>query len=592
MNNLLHKLRSIFLSPNSAFELTLRTIYHKIVATRIFFHFHNHLAKRSYRKYRSNQQKNALPHLGAIPNKPTVTFLLSYSAVELTDVRATLQSIQSLHGDRWEVLLVTAVEIPDTNLSETKDSRIKLVRSDHPDLLNLITGEYVIFCDAGDQFSTALLWHFYKTLSDHPTADLVYYDCEYDHNQTGELKPFFKPDALSPALLLSVNYFSRGFIRCDALQSMWTEVASYPDLLCLEYDIALRLCEISKTIRHISNLLIQQTRLVTPSRPEIQNIIEMYLARQGLRAVSSSQKITGCRFSWASDDPSLAIVIPSKDNRTYLEPLVHSLLNQPYHGPITIHIIDNGSNDPATIAYYQTIQNNKSNISIIPYDKSFNYSEAINLGVFSSKSDLVLLLNDDMALIDQDTLPELVQWAIRPEVGVVGAKLLRANHTIQHAGIILGLREFMGHIYLNAPEHYNGLFGCVDWYRNYLALTGACQMFRREVFDKVGGYDPGYQLAFGDIDFCIKVYEEGYQNIYTPFAQIFHYEGSSRGYHTPVTDVLRGYDQLEKYMVEGDPFFSPNLTHTSIPKCVIKKRSHGERQEQIAARKRFYIKKP
>ena len=115
-------------------------------------------------------------------------------------------------------------------------------------------------------------------------------------------------------------------------------------------------------------------------------------------------------------------------------------------------------------------------------------------------------------------------------------------------------------------------------------------MVRREVFNEVSGYDLGYELAFGDIDFCIKVFEKGYQNIYTPFAQFFHYEGSSRGYQTPVTDVLRGYEQLEKYMVEGDPFFSPNLTYTRIPKCLIKKRSHDERQKQIAARKRFYEK--
>jgi O-antigen biosynthesis protein len=192
--------------------------------------------------------------------------------------------------------------------------------------------------------------------------------------------------------------------------------------------------------------------------------------------------------------------------------------------------------------------------------------------------------------MDELWLSELTQWAIRPEVGVVGAKLLRKNRTIQHVGIILGLTGFMGHIYLNAPEHYNGLFGSVDWYRNYLAITGACQMIRRDVFEEVGGYDLAYELAFGDIDFCIKVHEKGYQNVYTPFAKVFHYEGSSRGYQTPVDDILRGYEQLETYLVEGDPFYSPNLTYTRIPKCVVEKHSDDERLRQTRARKSFYLK--
>jgi O-antigen biosynthesis protein len=591
MNNLLHKLRSIFLTPNSSLELILRTLYHKIAATKIFFRFQHHLAKRSYRKCRSIKKQKECPNLNTFPHQPSVTFLLSCSKASLTDLRLTIQSIQSLHGDNWEVLLVNSAKIPDTFRSEAGDSKVKRVQSDHPNLLSLVTGDFVIFCEAGDQFSDTLLWHFYRSLSEHHHADLLYYDCEYDHDQLGEPTPFFKPSALSPALLLSVNYLSRGFIKRDALQSIWAEVAPYPDLLCQEYEIALRLFENSNNIKHIPALLVHQKRLITPGYPEIQNIIEAHLARQGLKSVSSSPQKIGCRFSWLSGDPSLAIVIPSKNNRTFLEPLVHSLLQLPYQGRLSIHIVDNGSVDPATLAYYQTLQQSKENVIIISYNKPFNYSEAINLGVTSSASDLVLLLNDDMALIDQEAIPELVQWAIRPEIGVVGAKLLRANHSIQHAGIILGMTEFMGHVYLNAPEHYNGLFGSVDWYRNYLALTGACQMVRRDVFEEVGGYDPGYQLAFGDVAFCVRVHEKGYQNIYTPFAQLYHYEGSSRGYHTPVTDVLRGYDQLETYMTDGDPLFSPNLTYTRIPKCDIKKRARDERKEQIAARKRFYLKK-
>jgi GT2 family glycosyltransferase len=263
-------------------------------------------------------------------------------------------------------------------------------------------------------------------------------------------------------------------------------------------------------------------------------------------------------------------------------------LNQPFEGKKEIYIVDNGSDNPQTIAYYQEVSQ-QQNIAIIPYPEPFNYSEAINRGVQETKSDLVLLMNDDMAVFTDIWLNELAQWAVRPEIGVVGAKLIRKNHTIQHAGIVMGLSGFAGHIYLNAPEDYHGLLGSVDWTRNYLAMTGACQMVRREVFNDVGGYDEGYRLAFGDIDFCLKVHEKGYQNVYTPFAQLYHYEGSSRGYQTPVEDALKGYDTLETYLINEDPFFSPNLTYTRIPRCVFKKHTVNERKQQIEARKNFYL---
>jgi predicted glycosyltransferase involved in capsule biosynthesis len=121
-------------------------------------------------------------------------------------------------------------------------------------------------------------------------------------------------------------------------------------------------------------------------------------------------------------------------------------------------------------------------------------------------------------------------------------------------------------------------------------VTGACQMLRRAVFNEVGGYDEGFQLAFGDIDFCLRVHEQGYRNIVTPFAKLTHYEGRSRGYVTPVGDILRGYEKFETYLIDDDPYFSPNLTYTRIPKCALKKSSAGDNRQQIEIRRSFYHK--
>jgi O-antigen biosynthesis protein len=589
MITILNKLRSLVFSPDSPLELTLRTIYHKVLSTRLFFYWQDFQAMRSYRKYWVFQRRSLLTDIDPAENQPKITFLLSCFDANFVDVKTTLFSIQALHGDHWEVVPVSQEIMADTLIKELSDPRIKPRQSDLTLLFDLITGEYIVFCQAGDKFADSLLLHFYDSLSSGTHSDLTYYDCEYINGNSAQLLPFFKPTTFSPALLHSVNYLSRAFINRQTLEEMWSKVDLNANLSNQEYDLTLRLCEFDKKYHHIPKVLLTQKHLPKPETPELQKVLTAHLIRLGLKDVTTSQDAFGLRFSWKTGSPSLAIIILSKNNFRFLKSFIPELLAQPYQGQCSIHIVDNGSNDPSTMTYYQQIQQ-ESNISIIPYPQPFNYSEAINLGVANSNSDLVLLLNDDMAIMDEIWLSELVQWAIRPEVGVVGAKLIRKNRTIQHAGIILGLTGFMGHIYLNAPEHYTGLFGSVDWYRNYLAMTGACQMVRRDVFEEVGGYDLAFELAFGDIDFCIKVHEKGYQNVYTPFARILHYEGSSRGFQTPVDDIIRGYEKLETYLVKGDPFYSPNLTYTRIPKCLVEKYSEDERLRQIQARKDFYLK--
>ncbi|MFU8827705.1 MAG: glycosyltransferase family 2 protein, partial [Brevefilum sp.] len=379
------------------------------------------------------------------------------------------------------------------------------------------------------------------------------------------------------------------FVRTAALRELHTEMTRYTNPTHLEYAICLHLCETKAYFHHIPKVLATQTRLVTPDSPQTQQVIVDHLNRHGLTTPKASKSALGVRFTWGYKSPSLAIIIPSKNNARFLQTLIPALVDQPYQGEKSIYIVDNGSDDPETVRYYQEIKNHPK-IKIISYPQPFNYSQAINLGVRESSSELVLLMNDDMALMDEIWLDELAQWATRPDIGVVGPKLLRKNHTIQHAGIIMGLTGFIGHIYLNAPEDYHGLLGSVNWYRNYLAVTGACQMIRRELFNEVGGYDEGFRLAFGDIDFCLRVYESGYHNVYTPFARLYHFEGSSRGYKTPVEDALRGYDAFESYLISEDPYFSPNLTYSRIPKCVLKPRTTEERRKQIQARKAFYLK--
>lgn len=591
MKHFPHQLRSRFLTPDSKLELWLRTQYHRLNRTRLFFKLQDWLAKRSYHRWKAFQKKQLLPDPSTLEYQPKVTFLVSLDLSSKQDLRKTIESIQKLPANNWEIILVSEQINNEAILDDQmfEDVRIKFYNTKTSNLLNEIKGEFVIFCQAGDQFFSGLLIHFYSALSDDDSADWYYYDCEFTDKETKEITPLFKPQSLSPALLLSLNYLSRGFIRRSYIKENWGAREMYPKLLIEEYELALYLCEKYGKTAHIPQVLVNQAKLVKPDTDEIQAKITEHLSHLGLENVSVQSNPVGTLLTWRTSNTSVAIIIPTKNNRTFLSNCLNSLKNKTNYQNYNIHIIDNNSTDPETLKYYRQLSS-ESNIKIHPYSEEFNYSHAINLGVSNSDSELVLFLNDDMEIFKPEWLTELVQWAIRPEIGVVGGKLIRADHTIQHAGIIIGLHGLAGHIYLNAPEHYQGLFGSVDWYRDYLALTGACQMVRREVFNQVGGYDEGYKIAFGDIDFCLRVHEAGYRNIYTPFATLFHYEGRSRGYITPQKDVLRAYDEMKSILTQEDPYFSPSLSYTRIPKCVLSEQKTEEREKIIEIRKRFHQK--
>jgi len=587
----LFKLRSTFLSPNSKLELWLRTQYHQFNKTRAAFKINNWLAKNSFIRWRKAQEENPVPDIKDMNYQPKVTFLVSYFDGKKSDLLETLNSIQNLVGDKWEVAVITDRDqvVPELSENLKSDARISFSALNKLNFDHAINGEFVVFCKAGDQFKKSLLHYFYASLSEDDTADWFYYDCEFHSNKTSVTHPMFKPPSLSPSMLLSVNYLSRGFVRASFVKESFEKYQNKHRPVAIEYALALQLHETNRKVRHVPKLLINQMDLSTPETPEISTIIGSHLSDLGLENVSVQSNTYGTRFTWQNNNSSVAVIIPTKNNRNLLEPWIDSLLNKTSYTNFKIHLVDNNSDEIETLNYYDQIESNPK-VQIHPYHKEFNYSEANNLGAARSDSDLLLFLNDDMAVTDPQWLTELVQWAERPEIGLVGTKLIRTNRTIQHAGIIMGLNGFAGHIYLNAPEHYHGLFGSVDWYRDYLAVTGACQMMRWDIFNDIGGFDEGFKLAFGDIDICLRIHEKGYRIVYTPFASLFHYEGQSRGYATPPEDIIRSYQKMETALSKPDPYFSPNLTLTRIPKCTVKNNLGNSIDAQFKTRRKFYSK--
>ena len=586
MPSFLHKMRKIFFSPNSKMELLFRTFYHRVNATRAAFYLKDLRSKKSYLSIQK-AQKTENPWMDATLVGPFVSFILPVAYDDAEQSVKTIQSLIRLDNASWQLIVATTDEVTREYLTSNLDAdeRVRFQASQSVDFAELKNG-YIVICQPGDEFFPNILAGFYSYYHKHPNLHLYYYDIEYFQDGQRRPSPLCKPSLVTIDSLLSVNYFSRGFIHRDFL------ISEVPDLEIndpgvIEYDLAFTAAQTPEMVGNIPEVLVQQKVLMKPDRSEICEVIKKHLAVKGLMSVSCDQKMEQAHFSWATNNTHVAVIIPTKDHGRLLRNLLISLALTDYKD-FSIYLVDNGSTDEETLNLYRTWAHDQD-ITIIPFNEPFNYSKAINHGVSNSESDLLLFLNDDMQVIHPDWLGELVRWAQRPEIGVVGTKLIRNNRTIQHAGIVIGLNEFVGHLYLNAPEKYNGLFGSVDWYRNYQALTGACQMVRRSVFEEVQGYDEDYRLAFGDMDFCLKVQALGYRNVYTPFAYLYHLEGQSRGYATPISDIENGYQKLRFYLNSPDPHYSEKLTLEAIPKYMDAPISLEERKNRIEERKRFYF---
>lgn len=585
----LHKIRSTLFSPESRLELFVRTLYHRAAASKAFFWVQEKMVQTSYRRWKTLQKKQIPPVTHTSSRQPLISFLIDYSQESPTQLQQTLDSILAQNTENWEILIIA----PEShrNVDAEPDPRIKTV--DQPaNLLDGISGEYLVFCKSGDVFSTSLLGKFYEVIAEGEEPDLIYYDCEIKQGNLGSRKPLFKPAVYAPELMISVNYLSRAVIKVDAVRSTTRDIASHVDLPSQEYSILTNLCENNGKYRHLPYQLLFQKDWSLPLNHEpSMDVLKDRFQHLGIHDLTTIEHEHSTQLQWPAPRVPVSIIILTKNHYRMLKALLTSIQSQDYDQEYEIILVDNASNDEKVLNYYRELEK-ESELHIINYAKPFNYSEAINLGVHHSNHELILLLNDDMQVASPGWLSELSRWAMLPEIGVVGAKLIRKNHVIQHMGIIMGLVGFVGHIYLNAPEHYHGLWGSSDWYRNVIAITGACQMMRREVFDRVGGYNPDYRIAFGDIDFCRRIFELGFRNMVTPFARLYHYEGQTRGYLTPVDDTLKGYQEFTPYLLEDDPYYSPNLTYTRIPKCVREARSYSERSAQIEARKQFYLNNP
>lgn len=585
-SSLVRKLRQLLLPPDSRQELFLRTLYHRLNAKPFFTNRQMRKAKASYHRWKLSQSVTTVTMEPG--SNPRVCFLLEIPAGNEVSALETIQSLQAMAVASWSILPILGIgvnwDVLIHQVGEEErildpiplgDFSVDAIKKDN---------EYVVFCQAGDLFHPSLLTEFFIAHAELPSASVIYTDCEYKLPGSEKSAPFFKPSALSPELMVSVNYLSRSFVRISSLVELPTNL---PDLLSLEYDLHLRLMAQKAILQHIPRVLVSLRQLLSISDQARQALLSEHFQRRGYHSVDVQVSAGLAMVNWDFGSPTVSLILLNRDHGAWLRSLVDSILALTDYPQYSLIIVDNNSSELNALNYFEELKDNPR-VEVIHYDTDFNYSEAINIGVARSTADVIVLLNNDMLVTDSGWLRELVQWAVQPEIGVVGGKLLHRNGSVQHAGIILGMNGIIGHLYLNAPEHYHGLAGSVDWYRNFYAVTGACQAIRRDLFHQVGGYDVKFQLAFGDIDFCLRVVKAGYRNLYNPFCSLIHFEGGSRGYETPVRDILLGYDELEPWLDKDDPYFSPNLTYEPIPRCNSQPEGVNTRLANIHHRKQAF----
>jgi GT2 family glycosyltransferase len=504
-------------------------------------------------------------------------------------LRDTIESVLKQTYRKWELCLV------DGNSSRKPvreilaaysrlDNRVRVkelernlgISGNTNEGLALSQGEFVAFLDHDDVLSRNMLFEVIHRLNERPATDLIYFD-EDLLSANGERRhgPFFKPE-WSPELLLSANYLTHVVLRKSLADSVgWLDPETDG---AQDWDFMFRCMERTTRIEHIPKVLYHWRQVprscsrgdyvVKPYAREAQvKAVAGHLRRMGIQGAKVSHLDTGkIRAIWPTQGKKVSIIIPTKDRVNFLEKCLSSILKKTTYHNFEIVVVDNGSREKATHQYYDKLQGD-GRIRIIDYTAPFNYSRANNLGAGAAAGEFFLFLNNDTQVLTPDWLEEMVRWAELPEVGAVGTKLLYPNDTIQHAGIVLGLDGIAGHVFAGAVSDHLDLFGSVDWYRNYSAVTGACLMISRGVYTRVCGFDEAYQLGYSDVEICLRVQDQGYRVVYTPFAPVRHYEGKTRSNYAPLMDYYRGYAHVRGRVEAGDPYFNPNLSYASaMPK--------------------------
>ncbi len=442
--------------------------------------------------------------------------------------------------------------------------------------IEMAGGDYIALLDHDDVLHPAALFEVMSAICDQG-ADMVYTDEGIFSKRPQDAyivhyKPDYSPDTLrAHNYICHLNVFSCGLLEQAGRYSIEYDGSQ-------DYDMTLRITEKAVNIVHIPKILYfwrahkDSVAAGLEAKPYAFNAAKRALAdhlnRIGLDGrVEDARFLSTYRINYAIHNaPMVSIIIPNKDQASVLKNCVDSILTKSTYTNYEIIIVENNSVEAATFDYYNTLKN-PARVRVIQFYGEFNYSTVNNLGAKRAKGDILLLLNNDTEVITPNWIEEMLMFAQREDVGAVGAMLYYPDDTIQHGGVILGIGDVAGHSHRHFKRNTGGYMSRPYIVQNLSAVTGACVMIPKRVYDKINGLDEGYAVAFGDVDLCMRIREEGYLIVFTPYAELYHHESISRGPDDTPENSTRSKLETKHFhskwfevLEKGDPYYNPNLT--------------------------------
>lgn len=540
--------------------------------------------KRERRSKRFTNEYRALATNGVLP---TISLIIPVDNPPVALLQECLDSVIAQVYPHWQLCVICTGPEVDQCLEEyrKRESRIEVISRTSNDLivkasnteLELVKGEYLSLVDPGDLLAPHALLRVAEQLVAKPGLALVYSDEDKIDSEGNRSNPHFKPD-WNPDLLMGQNYIGRlTVLKAELVRKAGgfrerAEGSQGHDLLlrCMpQLD--------SGNVVHISDVLYHRRRIEGPGSAQDKGCtsdaglyaVADYLAanHSGAKAVKG-QVPDSYRVLWPLLEPMprVSLLIPTRDGIELLKPCVDAILEKTDYPNLEVLILDNQSRCARTLAYFDQLVSD-DRVSVHRWDHPFNYSAINNFGASLATGDIIGLVNNDIEPINDDWLREMVSQVIRPDIGCVGAKLYYPDGRIQHAGVILGVGGVAAHSHRFFPTDSHGYFSRLALVQNLSAVTAACLLVRKSVFNEVGGLDEEHlAVAFNDVDFCLKVREAGYRNLWTPYAQLYHHESATRGAEDTRAKRERFLGEVKTmqerwgHALSTDPAYNPNLT--------------------------------
>jgi len=494
--------------------------------------------------------------------------------------------------ENWELCLADGSPKQDETLKKIyeQDKRIqykflgenKGIAGNTNECIKMATGDFIALFDHDDLLPIFSLYEIVKCINEHPEVEFIYTDEDKITTlDKPRFNPHFKPD-FSLDFLRANNYICHfSVFKKELMDQLEGERSKYDG--AQDFDIILRVSELTKNIIHIPKVLYHwRVHPNSTAQAEVESkpyafeagipAIQDHLERMGLKGtVEHGASLGTYRIRYQFEgNPKVSIVIPNKDEKETLKTCVQSILEKTTYENYEIIIVENNSETEEIFAYYKELEQNEK-IKVVRYqDKGFNYSKIINLGVKSAEGEFIVQLNNDTEIETTDWLEDMLGFCSREDVGAVGVKLFYPDNTIQHAGIVFGVDRVATHLFRGLPRHLHGYFARESSIQDFSAVTAACMMAKKSVYEEVGYMDEDMPVAFNDLDFCLKIRQTGKLIVYDPFVTVIHYESKTRGYEDTPEKVARFEAEIEKFQrkwkniyEKGDPYYNPNFSLNS-----------------------------